>query len=111
MKRVIQTAMIGVIILVLQGNVSPSASTINSTAGTTLKSTHCRDLFTYSWYEDEDYTLYTGYNSAVNTELARLRSENPSYIFSSTPGTGLIQYEYGQHPFYVPAIIYSDINY
>lgn len=97
MRKIMLAAFIGCATFLLQGNSLPATRAASATA-----------WLTYYWYEDENYTVYTGYNSSVDTELTRLRALYPSYAFSGSPAIGLHEYEYGYHAVYLPTVIYSN---
>lgn len=63
----------------------------------------------YTWYNDPWYSDPVGTNSSIAIELNRLRLLYPGYVFSSTPGFGLLPFEWGYNSPTITAIIYSDL--
>jgi hypothetical protein len=62
----------------------------------------------YTWYTDPYLENPTGTVSPINTELSRLRSLYPGYVFSSSPSTNLQEFEYGYSPLFLDHVIYSN---
>lgn len=65
-------------------------------------------LISYTWFQDEDYSLPTGSVSDVNTEINRLQNIYPFNVFTALPSGTLSPYVYGKYN-YGSAIIYSDL--
>ncbi|WP_315815001.1 hypothetical protein [Paraflavitalea speifideaquila] len=62
----------------------------------------------YTWYTDMDLENPTGTFGSIGSELARLRSLHPGYVFSSSFSLGLQEFEYGYSPYYFTHVIFSD---
>ena len=62
----------------------------------------------YTWFTDADMTDPTGTISDINIEISRLQSIYTGYTFSSSPGGGLHDFEYGWNAYYDDVVIYSD---
>jgi len=63
----------------------------------------------YVWYYDQDCTQAVGYTSDIDVEIGRLRYIYPLNVFSSDWSMSLHAYEYGDRPYQLPIIIYSDL--
>ena len=108
MNKKTQFVSAALIILVLQGNTFPSqAPPVSIPAVSIQKATPL--VVTYTWFYDEWLVDPSGGVSDIPTELARLRNLYSGYIFSSTPGMGLHQFEYGYYPGQPLSIIYSNL--
>lgn len=111
MKKMLSAAFTGSLLLLLQANTTSSRA--KPAAATAINTNNNRTTgqawLTYYWYADDDFTTYTGYSSSIEMEVNRLRASHPSYNFSSTPAIGMDEFEYGMHPFYVTAVIYSNM--
>jgi|GEM_PF-1264918 len=96
--------------LLLEGNsMAPQPlSTLKSAVINVQPSTQL--LLNYTWYNDQWLTDPTGTYSGVSAELERLRDLYSGYVFSSSPGMGLYQFEYGHFPYYPTYIIYSNLR-
>lgn len=64
----------------------------------------------YLWYYDFERTEPVGIACDINEEVARLQSDWGGYTFSSSPSMGLLPYEWGYFMYYIPVIIYSDLE-
>jgi hypothetical protein len=106
MKKKLPMALVAMFVLLLQGNtlptkVQPSFSAAQVTADKPA-------LLTYTWFEDEEMTIPTGTISEINVEVERLQDLYTGYVFTSSPGMGLYNFEYGYYPGYETAIIFSN---
>lgn len=106
MKKMLQLAAMAAISLVL-GNASPARDQQEKAGVAAIHAAEQRRI-TYTWYYDPGFYSFTGSISTINAELTRLRSLYSGYTFSASPGTGLYEFEYGHHPNYVTAVIYSN---
>jgi hypothetical protein len=62
----------------------------------------------YTWFTDADMTDPTGTISDIYVEISRLQALYSGYTFSSLPGGGLHDFEYGWNAYYDDVVIYSN---
>src|SRR5262245_11276082 len=107
MKKALQLAAVAIFGLLLQGNtLTPRSLNASATSAQTHQQA-AKGGYDYTWYYDSDFFDPTGTEQTIVAELTRLRNLLPMYNFSAYPSIGFYPFEWGDHPTYVTAIIYS----
>lgn len=110
MKKTILSAVLAVSMLLMQGHTPASFQSPVAKEQPAGQGAAQQSLFLYFWFADPDYNDFTGSIATISGELYRLRNLYPLYVFSSSPGIGLLQFEFGYHPILNDVVIYSNLN-